>query len=264
MAAAGRAHLKIAVCVKQIPDPSAPGRLDPATSRLVRQGVDLVLDPGDAYGVEAALQLARGDGDEVVAVGMGPEGAAEALRKAMAMGVGAALLVSDPRLGGADALATARVLARAVARLAPDLLIAGTESTDGYTGIVPAAVAEFLGWPSLTFARQLELAGPGLRIQRQTPQGHDLVESALPAVVTVTGGINEPRYPTLKGIVAARGREIDQPTLEDLGLDPAELAPGQRVASVDPVPAREAGELVEDDGSGAKRIADLLAEFKVI
>ncbi|MGH7609490.1 MAG: electron transfer flavoprotein subunit beta/FixA family protein [Candidatus Dormibacteria bacterium] len=258
--------MKIAVCVKQIPDPSALGRLASESRRLVREGVELVLDPGDAYAVEAALQLAAEEGDQVVAISMGPESAADALRKAMAMGVGAALLVSDPRLAGSDALATARVLAAAVRRVGPDLLIAGTESTDGYTGTVPAAVAELLGWPSLTFARQVELGGAGIRIQRQTPQGHDLVESPLPAVVTVTGGINEPRYPTLKGIVAARGRPIDQPGLEELGVDPEGAGAGgrQRVVAVDPVPPRASGQVVEDDGSGAKRIADLLAELRVI
>lgn len=259
--------MKIAVCVKQIPDPSGAGRLDPATNLLVREGVELVLDPGDSYGVEAALQLAEASSGLVVAISMGGEKAAEVIRKAMAMGAAEGVLVNDERLRGSDALTTARVLAAAVARVKPDLVIACTESTDGYTGTVPAAMAELLGWPSLTFAKHLEVSGQTVRIQRQTPNGHDLVEAELPAVVTVTGGINEPRYPTLKGIVASRSRPIDEPTLEELGIEPATVGlagSAQRVVSVEPAPQRQGGEIIEDDGQAAQRIADFLAEFKVI
>ncbi len=259
--------MKIAVLVKQIPDPSGLGRLDPEHHLLLRDQGEEVLDPGDSYGIEAALQLAEADGGEVVAISMGPERAVEVVRKAMAMGASQGVLVSDERLRGSDALATARVLAAAVKRVGPDLVIACTESTDGYTGTVPAAIAELLEWPSLTFAKQLEVTSGKVRIQRQTPNGHDLVEAGLPAVVTVTGGINEPRYPTLKGIVASRSRPLDQPSLEELGIDPGgvgEEGAAQRVLSVDPAPAREGGEVIEDQGEGAKRIADLLAELKVI
>jgi len=259
--------LKIAVFVKQIPDPSGIGRLDPESHRLVRDQGELVLDPGDAYGVEAALQLAAPEGGVVVAISMGPAKAVEVIRKAMAMGAAEGLLVSDDRLRGSDALTTAQVLAAATRRVQPDLLVACTESTDGYTGTVPAAVAELLGWPSLTFANHLEVDGSTVRIHRQTPNGHDLVEAELPAVVTVTGGINEPRYPTLKGIVASRSRPLDQPSLEELGIDPTQVgqkAAGQRVVTVTPAPQRSGGELIEDQGDGARRIADLLAELKVI
>ncbi len=256
--------MKIAVFVKQVPDPSGASRLDPATNLLVREGVEVVLDPGDSFGIEAGLQLAEASQGEVVVISMGGERALEAVRKAMAMGAGSGLHISDQRLRGSDALATARVLAAAVARVAPDLVVAGTESTDGYTGTVPAAVAELLGWPCLTFAKHLELSGRTVRIQRQTPGGHDLVEAELPAVVSVTGGINEPRYPTLKGIMGAKSRPLEQLTVEDLGLDPAALVPHQRIAAVEPAPQRQAGRVVEDDGSAARLIADYLAELKVI
>lgn len=258
--------LKIAVLVKQIPDPSGVGKLDSKDHLLVRDQGEVVLDPGDSYGVEAALQLANGDG-EVVAISMGAEKAVEVIRKAMAMGASEGVLISDDRLRGSDALATARVLAAAVKRVAPDLLIACTESTDGYTGTVPAAIAELLEWPSLTFAKELQVEGKKVRIHRQTPDGHDVVEAELPAVVTVTGGINEPRYPTLKGIVAARTRPLDQPTLEDLEIDPAVVGlggAGQRIGAVEAAPQRQGGEVIEDQGDSAQRLADYLAELKVI
>ncbi len=258
--------MKVAVLVKQIPDPSGAGRLD-GSHRLVREGVEVVLDPGDAYGVEAALRVAEASSGEVVAISMGPERALEAIRKALSMGAGSGLLVTDPRLLGSDALATARVLARAVERSGAELLIGCTESTDGYTGTVPAAIAELLGWPALTFAKQLEVEGGRVRIQRQTASGHDLVEAEAPAVVTVTGGINEPRYPTLKGIMAARSKPVEQLGLDDLGIDPAsvgEAGAGQLVSSVEPVPERSSGELIEADGAAARRLADYLAELKLV
>ncbi len=259
--------MKVAVLVKQIPDPSGAGRLDPATHRLVRDQGELVLDPGDAYGIEAALQVAEAADGQVVAISMGPPSAAEVIRKAMAMGAAEGMLVTDERLAGADALQTARVLARAVSRVGPDLLLTCTESTDGYTGILPAALAELLGWPCLTFAKQLQVEGGKARIQRQTATGHDLVEADLPAVVSVTGGINEPRYPTLKGIVGSRSKPLEQLSWEALGLEAevaAQSAVQQQVVSVQEAPARTAGEVVDDEGQGAKRIADYLAELKVI
>jgi electron transfer flavoprotein beta subunit len=259
--------LRIAVFVKQIPDPSGAGRLDPHTNLLVRDGVEVVLDPGDSFGIEAALQLAEASQGEVVAISMGGERVVDVLRKAMAMGAGSGIHIFDERLSGADALTTAMALAAAVRRVEADLVVACTESTDGYTGTVPAAVAELLGWPSLTFAKQLTVEGGTVKTQRQTPAGHDLVEAELPAVVTVTGGINEPRYPTLKGIMGAKSKPLEQLGLEQLGLDPSEIeaAKGrQRILAVEPAAQRQAGRVVEDDGSGGRLIADYLAELKVI
>src|SRR6266542_1560854 len=165
--------MNIIALVKYIPNPEGPPQMGP-DHRLVREGVEGALDPGDEHVVEAALQLAEQSGGEVTALSMGPE----------------------PALAGADTLATARVLAAAVRRGEFDLVIGGGESTDGYTGTLPRAVAEFLGIPNATFARHIELKDGSIRIERQTEMGYDVVECALPAVVTVTAGANEPRYPT--------------------------------------------------------------------
>ncbi len=259
--------MNVVVCVKQIPDPGGAGRLDPTTLALVRDGVEVVLDPGDEVGVEAALQIAEATGGEVTVVSMGPERGIDAIRKALAMGAHRAVLVSDPRLAGSDALATSRVLAAAIGRTGCELVVAGTESTDGYTGTVPSAIAELLDWPALTFATAITVEGPVVRIQRQTEVGHDIVEAPLPVVVTVTGGANEPRYPSLRGIMAARSKPVDRPSLEELGIDPATVGGAgaqQRVLAATPAAERAAGEIVADDGGGARRIVDYLATLKVI
>ena len=259
--------MRVAVCVKQVPDPSGVGRLDPETRCLVREGVELVMDPGDEYGVEAALQVAEATGGDVTVVSMGPAKGMDAVRKALAMGAARAVFVSDDRLRGSDALTTARVLAAAIGRTEADLVIACTESTDGYTGTVPVAIAELLDRPALTFAKHLEVADGTVRIHRQTEVGHDVVEGPLPAVVTVTGGINEPRYPSLKGIMAARGKPVEQPTLEELGIDPGTVGlrgAAQRVVAVEPAAQRAAGELVVDDGTAATRLVAFLDDLKVI
>ena len=257
--------MKVVVCVKQIPDPNSPGRLDPATHLLERDGVEAVLDPGDEFGVEAGLQLAEAHGGEVVVVSMGPERGIDAVRKALAMGAAKGILISDPALQGSDALTTARVLAAAIQREGFDLVITATESTDGYTGIVPQAIAEFLDVPALTFAKGIESDGSKLTVKRQTEAGYDVVESSLPAVISVTAGVNEPRYPSLKGIMGAKSKPMDRLTPPDLGLDGAGGASaGEVIESVEPAPQRAAGEIIQDDGEAFKRIADFLAEQKVI
>jgi electron transfer flavoprotein beta subunit len=257
--------MKVVVCVKQIPDPNSPGRLEPDTHYLQRDGVEVVLDPGDEFGVEAGLQLAEAHGGEVVVVSMGPERGLDAVRKALAMGAAKGILVSDPTLRGSDALSTARVLAEAIKREGFDVVITATESTDGYTGIVPQAIAELLDVPALTFAKSIESDGSNLKVQRQTEEGYDLVESPLPAVVSVTAGVNEPRYPSLKGIMGAKSKPLDRLTPADLGLsDVGGAAAGQAIVAVQAAPERAAGEVVKDEGDAYKRIADFLAERKVI
>jgi electron transfer flavoprotein beta subunit len=256
--------MNVVVCVKQIPDPAVPGELNPDHT-LKREG-KLILDESDSYGVEMALQLrdAAGEG-EVILVSMVPNQEVSGLRQALAMGADRAILVSDDALHGADALTTAKVLARCVERAgAVDLVLAATESTDGYTGTVPAQIAELLGWPSLTFAKHVELAGGNAQIQRQTEAGYDDVVAPLPAVVSVTAGVVEPRYPSFKGIMAAKNKPVDQVTTADLGLGPDDLAPRQRIVNVAAAPAREAGEKIEDDGTAHERIVAFLEELKVI
>lgn len=254
--------MRIAVCVKQIPDPNQPYVLE--EGRLKREGLPAVLDPGDEYGVEAGLRLVEQLGGEVTVVSMGPPKAVEALRRALSMGAHRAILVSDDRLAGADALVTARVLAAAIRRVEPDLVLAGVESTDGSSGVVPAMVAELLDVPQATFATSLEVRGTLIVVQRQTEAGYDLVECPLPALVTVTAAVNEPRYPSFKGIMQAKQRPFDQWTISDLGLSPEEVAATQWVSEVTPAAERGAGLAIEGDGAAAARIVDFLEQQKVI
>lgn len=254
--------MNVVVLVKSVIDPSGQPRLGP--DFLMDRSGDGTLDPGDEFAVEAALQLAADSGGSVTAISMGPEGAGAALRRALAMGADAGVLVSDPLLRGADTLATARVLAAAAGQAGFDLVLAGVESTDGYTGTLPMAVAELLDVPSATFARKIEVADGLARIERQTETGYDVIECPLPAVVTVTAGATEPRYPTLKGIMASKSKPLEQRTVADLGLEAAAVAPTQRVIGVTPAPAKSGGVVIEAGDDAAVRIADALDEAKVI
>jgi len=259
--------VKVAVCVKQVPEPSQPPALDPRTRTLDRSG-KLVLDEADGYGVELALQLVEAAGDgEVVVVSMAPRDEVAGLRSALAMGAGSGVLVSDPALAGADALGTAKVLAAVMRRLEPDLVVAATESTDGSTGTLPAQLAELLGLPMVTFARRVELAGGELRVERQTEAGFDEVTCPLPAVVSVTNRVARPRYPSFKGIVAAKSRPVERLKLADLGLDPDQAGGAgarQEITEVRAVEQRAAGEIVHDQGDAHERVLALLEELKVV
>jgi electron transfer flavoprotein beta subunit len=244
--------MNVVVCVKQIPDPATPGALDPGSHTLKREG-KLILDESDSYGVEMALQLATAaGGGEVSLVSMAPNDEVSGLRTALAMGAAKAVLVSDPALQGSDALTTAKVLAKAIERVGgADLVIAATESTDGYTGTVPEQIAELLGWPSVTFAKHIEVDGT--------------TESPLPAVVSVTAGVVEPRYPSFKGIMAAKNKPVDTVKAADLGVETAGWAgAGQEIVDVTAAEARKAGEIVEDDGEGYLKVIAFLEGLKVI
>jgi electron transfer flavoprotein beta subunit len=259
--------MNVAVCVKQIPDPATPGKLDPSTHTLVREG-KLILDDSDAYGVEMALQLVdKAGGGEVTLVSMAPNNEVSGLRTALAMGAHKAVLVSDDTLKGSDALSTAKVLAAAIKRLSPDLIIAATESTDGYTGTTPVQVAELLGLPSVTFAKHVEVTGGTVKVDRQTEAGYDEVECPLPAVVTVTAGVVEPRYPSFKGIMAAKGKPVEELKVGDLGLSAADVGQTgarQQIVDVAAAEERKAGEIVQDEGDGHERIIAFLEQLKVI
>ena len=257
--------MNVIVCVKQIPDPALPGELDPSTNTLKRDG-KLILDESDSYGVEMALQLvgAAGDGS-VTLVSMAPNDEVSGLRTALAMGAEKAVLVSDASLAGADALTTAKVLAGAVGRAGDyDLIIAGTESSDGYTGTVPEQMAEVLGLPSVTFAKTIAVDGATVKVKvdRQTESGYDEVTCPLPAVVSVTAGVVEPRYPSFKGIMAAKSKPVDTVTAADLGIESVSWA--QSITNVEDAPAREAGEIIEDDGESFNKIVEFLDNLKVI
>ena len=249
--------MNIVVTVKQIPDPNVAPQLD--GNRLKREGVAGVLDPGDEFGIEAGLQIAQAHGGEVTVVSMGPPQAMEAVRKALSMGAAKGVLVSDDSLQNSDALNTARVLAEAIKKNGFDLIISGVESTDGYTGVVPQMIAALLDIPMATFAKSIEINGETVKINRQTEKGYDVVECPMPCVITVTAGVNEPRYPSFKGIVEAKKKPVEQE-----GAPASGGSSSQTVDSVNDAPQRGAGEFIEDDGTGAAKIADFLAQAKVI
>lgn len=259
--------MNVVVCVKQIPDPADPGALDPTTKTLKRDG-KLILDESDSYGVEMALQLVTAaGGGEVTLVSMAPNGEVSGLRTALAMGAAKAILVSDDALAGTDALGTAKVLAKAIERVeGADLVLTATESSDGYTGTVPEQIAGLLDLPSVTFAKQIEINGSTLKVQRQTEAGFDDVECPMPALVSVTAGVVEPRYPSFKGIMAAKSKPVDTLTVADLGLEGQVgwAGAGQQIVAIEEAPARDAGEVIEDDGTAFEKIVAYLDNLKVL
>ena len=254
--------MKILVTVKQVPDPNSQQSLE-SDNTIVRDR-EVVLDPGDESGIESALQLKEKQGEgEVVLLSMGPERARDAIRKGLSMGADRAILVSDEALAGADALLTAKALAAAIKQESPDLVICATESYDGSTGMVPPMLAELLGVPQLTFAKHLDVDGGKVTVHRQTEDGHQVVEAQAPVLVTVTAGIAEPRYASLKGIMAARSKEIKLVSAGDLGIQKGN--PSEELKEVAQAEARKAGEVVEDDGtSGVEKIVAVLQTAKVI
>jgi len=252
--------MKVVVCVKQIPDPATPYEFEEGVNWVIRPD-DQILDDTDRYGVEMGLQLAQAKEGTVTLVSMGPAGGAQGIRQALAMGADRAVLVEDPALRGSNALTTARVLAAAVKQEGYDLVIAGTESTDGYSGVVPQMMAEILGAPALTYATSVETGDGDVTIRRQTLAGYDVVNAPLPAVVSVTSGVVEPRYPTFKGIMEAKKKPIDTKTLADLGV---ETTSDQAVTSIAAAAERAAGEKIEDEGEAHLAIVALLEERKVI
>lgn len=260
--------MNVVVCVKQIPDPADPGQLDEQTKTLKRD-TKLILDESDSYGVEMALQLVDKAGEgEVTLVSMAPNNETSGLRTALAMGAAKAVLVSDDALQGSGALVTAKVLAKAVERVGtPDLVLTATESSDGYTGTVPEQLAELLGLPSVTFAKAIEIDSGSAKVERQTEAGYDEVACPLPAVVSVTAGVVEPRYPSFKGIMAAKSKPVDEVTVADLGLDAAAVGwagARQEIVEITPAEEREAGEIVEDEGEAHLKIIEFLEGLKVI
>jgi electron transfer flavoprotein beta subunit len=262
--------LKIVVTVKLVPDTNADKRIDPASKRLVRTGVETVLNPFDEYAIEAALQLKEklGDDSTVTVVTMAPESGREVVRKVLAMGADDAVMLSDPGCEGSDVQGTAFALSRVIAKNGFDLVVCGTQSTDAITGEVPGALAEFLGVPGLTYLRKLEIDGTMLRAERETDSGYQKVTATLPALVSVTKSMNEPRYPSLKGIMGAKKKTIAPLTLAELALDRpigTDGAKTELVALTDP-PARGKGKVVEvaDGAEGAKVIVDFLREKKLI
>jgi electron transfer flavoprotein beta subunit len=251
----------VIVCGKVIPDTTVPLQIDPKTKRVIRSGIGHELDPAAAGAVEEALRITDAHGGEVTFITMGIADATIGIRKAYAMGVANGLHLLDDAFAGSDTLGTAKALAAAIKRSPFDLVICGTESSDSYSGIVAVQIAILLGIPALTFAKAVSVEGNSVRIQRQSETGYSVVTAELPALISVTSGINEPRFPPLKGVMAARKMPIETLSASDLGLAGAvgESAARERVLTVGAPPARTAGEVIEDGGEGGKRIADLLA-----
>ncbi|CAN5689809.1 electron transfer flavoprotein subunit beta/FixA family protein [soil metagenome] len=260
------ALMNVVVCVKQIPDPADPGALD--ADNTLKRDVKLILDEADSFGVEMALQLVdTAGGGEVTLVSMVPNKEVTGLRTALAMGAAKAYLISDESLVGSGALDTAKVLAAAIVKAEPDLVLTATESSDGYTGTVPAQIAALLDLPSVTFAKHIEVAGDKVAVRRQTESGYEEVECPLPAVVSVTAGVVEPRYPSFKGIMAAKSKPVEEFTVADLGLSAEQVGwAGARQQIVEVVPAeeREAGEIIEDEGDAHEKIVAFLDQLKVL
>jgi electron transfer flavoprotein beta subunit len=256
--------MKIAVCVKQVPDASAAKRIDPQTKRLDRSG-EGALNAFDANAVEEALRLKDQTGEgEVVLVSMGPEKAQDALRKALAMGADRAVLVSDEGAAGSDLVATSRVLAAALDRESADLVIFGQQSSDADGAVLWAAVADRLRRPYISQVAELTLADGRVRGKRQTEFGYDVIEAPLPAVVAVSDAINEPRYPSLKGIMGAKSKPQETLSLADLGVEAGESASKTEVYEIGAPPPRGDSRKIEDDGSGAQQIVDFLAEKRLL
>ena len=259
--------MNIVVCVKQVPDTWAEKKLTPEDRTLDREGVDAVLNELDEYAVEEALRLQEAHGGEVTVLSMGPEQVSETLRKALSMGADKAVHVVDPALHGSDAYATSAVLAAAVARAAPDLVLMGVESTDARMSVVPAMVAERLGRPQLTFAGKVEVDGATVRVHRQTEDGYQVVEAAAPAIVSVIEKINEPRYPSFKGIMAAKKKPVEKLSVADLGIEAASVGAAGSHTAVDDFaasPPRGAGTVVKDEGDGGAKVAEFLATKKFV
>ncbi|MGH7774245.1 MAG: electron transfer flavoprotein subunit beta/FixA family protein [Candidatus Binatia bacterium] len=259
--------MNIIVCAKVIPASSVTIEIDPVTKCIVRKGVTHELDPAAASAVEEGLRLVEKHGGTVTVVTMGISDATIGIRNALAMGANSAIHILDEAVAGSDALGTAKLLAAAIKKESFDLVICATESSDSYSGIVPGQLAQLLRLAPLTFAKEVSVDGSRITIKRQSESGYDVVEAQLPALVTVTSGINEPRYPQLKGIMAAKKKEIKKYAAADLGLGSDQVGASgarEKVLTVGRPPARQAGKVVTDEGDGGKQIADFLAELKII
>jgi electron transfer flavoprotein beta subunit len=259
--------MNIVVCVKQVPDTWAERKLKQDDSTLDRESVDGVINELDEYAIEEGLAQAEAHGGEVTILTMGPGKAADSIRKALSMGADKAVHVQDDALTGSDALATSLVLAKVLQRTGFDLVIVGSEATDARMGVMAAMLAERLGVPQVSLAAKVEIDGQQIRIRRQTDAGYDTVESSLPAVVSVVEKINEPRYPSFKGIMAAKKKPVEALGLADLGIDPGQVglaAAATEVVSFTARPPREAGTIVTDDGDGGAKAAEFLAAQKFI
>ena len=261
--------MNIVVLVKQVPDTYSERKLNPSDGVLDRDATDAVLDEINERAVEAALVIKEAnDGSEVTVLTMGPDRATDAIRKALSMGADKAVHLSDEALAGSDAVGTAKALAKAIGTVeGVDLVIAGNEASDGRGGAIPAMVADVLGFPALTHAREVTVDGTSVTVKRETDEGITMLSAELPAVVSVGEKINEPRYPSFKGIMAAKKKPVATLSLADAGIDASEVGLANAlsaVTSASPKPPKSAGEKIEDEGDGGAKIAAFLVSQKLI
>jgi electron transfer flavoprotein beta subunit len=259
--------MNIVVCVKQVPDTWSERTLSALDSTLDRDAADAVINELDEFAIEEGLRLAEAHGGMVTILSMGPERAAESIRKALSMGADEAVHLIDDALAGSDALGTSAAIAQVLRRMGFDLVILGSESTDARTGVLPAMLAERLGVPQLTFASKVEIDGSDVTIQRLADYGYDTVKATLPAVLSVVEKINEPRYPSFKGIMAAKKKPVQIFSLADIEMDASSVGlanAATEVLSFDKRPPRQAGTVVTDEGDGGGKAAEFLAGRKFI
>ena len=259
--------MNIVVCVKQVPDTEVERSLVPGDNTVDRASVDGVINYLDEFAIEEGLKIAEAQGGEVTILSVGPAKAAESIRKALSMGAHKAVHVIDDALAGSDALETSLAIAEALKVVGFDLVVFGSESTDARTGVVPAMVAERLGVPQLTLAGKVDVSGSEVTIRRVADDGYEVVTGSLPAVVSVVEKINEPRYPTFKGIMAAKKKPVQTLSLADLSLDPGSVGLANAASWVEDCakrPPRAAGVVVQDEGDGGGKTAAFLADRKFI
>ena len=260
--------MNIVVCVKYVPDAQSDRTFNESDNTTDRVGVDGLLSELDEYAVEEALKIVEAGEGEVTVVTVGPDQAADALKKALQMGADKAVHVKDDAIHGSDAVATSLVLAEAVKKIgSPDLVITGMASTDGTMSVVPAMLAERLGLPQVTFASELTVDGSTVTIRRDGDAASETIVATLPALVSVTDQINEPRYPSFKGIMAAKKKPVEEWALADLGVDASQVgleAAWTKVESFTKRPPREQGQIVTDDGDGGTKLAEFLTAQKFV
>ena len=263
--------MNIVVCVKYVPDAQAERTFNASDNTTDRENVDGLLSELDEYAVEEALKIVEAGEGEVTVLTVGPDRAADAIKKALQMGADKGVHVNDDAIHGSDAIATSLVLAEAIKKLGDvDLVITGMASTDGTMGVVPTMLAERLGLPAVTFASELTVeggTGGSVTIRRDGDASTQTITATLPALVSVTDQINEPRYPSFKGIMAAKKKPVEQWALADLGVDASQVgldAAWTKVASFAARPPRTQGEIVADEGDGGSKLAAFLSERKFV
>jgi electron transfer flavoprotein beta subunit len=259
--------MNIVVCVKQVPDTETTRKLKSDDKTLDRAAADGVLNELDEYAIEEGLRIKEAHGGEVTVLTMGPGKATDTIRKALSMGADNAVHLTDDALAGSDALQTSYAIQQVLGRTGFDLVILGSESTDARTGLLAAMLAERLGVPQLSLANKVEIDGTAIKVQRQTDYGHDKVEASLPAVVSVVEKINEPRYPSFKGIMAAKKKPVETLGIADAGIDAARVGlanAATEVVDFAEAPPRAQGQIVKDEGEGGVAAAEFLASKKFI